>query len=236
MNPNELIHRYFLGIATADEVRELEDHLRNEEALQDEFLLHAEIDSDLRQAAQSFPTNDSQLPSARIQPSALLWKWLSGISTLAATILLGILVLNFPPQKTALAYPSLGEVQLNLSWSDQNIWSAAGEGNLANIRFELEREIPVDARMNDGLTPLHVATLFGRQAAVELLLSEGADVSLTEDEGNTSLHMAAFLGHTSIVRDLITAGADPVKRNNLGFNAQDLVTPRTEYATIRPNV
>ncbi|MCL4104737.1 UNVERIFIED_CONTAM: hypothetical protein GTU68_034176 [Idotea baltica] len=56
-----------------------------------------------------------------------------------------------------------------------------------------------------------------------MLLSAGADVSLTDDEGNTALHMAAFGGHTSIVRDLITSGDGAASRNKLGFNAQDLV-------------
>ena len=39
MTSNELIHRYLLGIASDDDVKELESRLQGDEALQDELLL-----------------------------------------------------------------------------------------------------------------------------------------------------------------------------------------------------
>ncbi len=152
-----------------------------------------------------------------------MWKWLSGLSTLAATILFGMLIVNFPPQKSALTHQSLGDLRVDMSWDEQNIWSAAGTGDLAAISEALQQNIPIDSRIDGGLTALHLAVLFEQRTAVELLVSEGADGSLADDEGNTALHMAAFLGQTDIVRTLLAAGADPSVRNQLGFNSLDLV-------------
>ena len=53
MTSNELIHRYLLGIATEDDVRELETRLIHDDQLQDEFLFQAEVDAHLRQELHS---------------------------------------------------------------------------------------------------------------------------------------------------------------------------------------
>jgi uncharacterized protein len=223
MKTNELIHRYLLGVASGEEVQELERQLQGDEGLQDEFLFQAELDAHLRQTAQLGQTDNEQPQSAVRSSSINVWKWVSGFSTLAATILLTAFVLNFPPPKTALAFPSLGDLAVNVPWGQQNIWVAAGRGDLPNLRTELRENVPVDARLHDNLTPLHVAALFNQKGAAELLLAEGADVSLVDDKGNTALHMAAFLGHTEVVRVLLSASADPAIRNDLGFNSTDLV-------------
>lgn len=223
MKSNELIHRYLLGVASGDEVQELERRLQADEGLQDEFLLQAELDAHLRQTAQLGRTVDEQPQSAVRSPSINVWKWVSGFSTLAATVLITAFVLYFPPQKTAQAFPSLGSLAVNISWEKQSIWVAAGRGDLPSLRTELRKNVPVDARLHDNLTPLHAAALFNQDGAVEVLLAAGADVSLTDCEGNTALHMAAFLGHTEVVRTLLAASADPSIRNNLGFSSTDLV-------------
>ena len=53
MESNELIRQYLLGMASDEQVNELEGRLRSDEQLQDEFLLQAELDAHLRQEAQS---------------------------------------------------------------------------------------------------------------------------------------------------------------------------------------
>ena len=228
MTSNELIQRYLLGLTTEEEVRELEACLANDEELQGELLLQAELDAHLRQEVQLTVQQRSEpepgLPQSSSPSSTTFWKWASGLSTLAASILLVVLVLNSLAPKAALAYPSLGHVTVNVPSTEQNIWAAAGRDDLPVIRKELQRNIPVDSRCNDGLTPLHIATLFRRQAAVEFLLSAGADVSLGDAEGNVPLQMAAFLGYTDLVTSLLAAGADPAVRNQRGFNAMDLVS------------
>ncbi len=220
MTSNELIQRYLLGIASDDEVHELESRLQVDAKLQDEFLLQAELDAHLRQEAQLGSPEDDQPQVVTRQSSSNVWKWVSGISTLAATILLTLLVLALPHRP---AFASLGDLAVNVSWAEQNIWAAAGLGDLPSLRRELQNNVPVDVRLNDELTPLHLTALFNQKEAAEILLAEGADVSLTDHEGNTALHMAAFLSHTNVLRVLLSAGANPNIRNDLGFSPTDLV-------------
>ncbi|MEO1618906.1 MAG: ankyrin repeat domain-containing protein, partial [Planctomycetota bacterium] len=225
MRSNELIQRYSLGLCSEEEVNELERRLRADETLQDEFLREAEIDAHLRQEAQLGTIGPAPQPPTD-QQSTPIWKWVSGISTLTATVLLALMSLNFPPQQYAMAYPSLGQLTVKVPMAEQNIWAAAADGDFSTVNHELENRVSVDGKAECGLTPLHVAALFGQSEVAGLLLSSGADVSLTDGEGNTALHMAAFLGHTEIVRALLKAGTDPAIRNHLGFSSVDNVAVR----------
>ena len=212
-----------LGITTDDEVRELEARLLADDQLQDEFLFQSEVDAHLRQEGQSITKPDVAIDAPARQSSSRIWKWISGVSTLAASILVAIVLFNVPPHREAMAHPSLGELTVDIPQSGQNIWAAAADGDLDAIRGELKKSVFIDAKSDCGLTPLHVATLENQPASVELLLAHGADVSLADREGNTALHMAAFLGRTDLVRLLLKAGADPELRNHLGFSSLDNV-------------
>ena len=204
-------------------LRELESRLRDDEGLQDEFLLQAELDAHLRQEVQLGDSEVEQPQFVPRQSSSNIWKWVSGISTLAATILLTVIVLNFPPQKTAQAYPSLGEFSVNVSWTEGSIWVAAGQGELEMLRRELRNGVPVDAKLYGELTPLHVSALFDQATAARLLSNEGADITLTDRKGNTALHMAAFLGHIEVVKALVAKGADLNVRNERSETPLDTV-------------
>lgn len=219
----ELIHRYLTGIATHEEVRELESRLKADHGLQDAFLFQVDLDAHLRQEAQAISSSAIAIDAAVRMPSQGIWMWISGASTMALVILMAIVLFYVPLQRAALAYPSLGDLAMNIHPLEQNIWAASAHGDLDAVRSYLQNSSSVDLKTECGLTPLHVATLANQSTVVELLVQNGAEVSRVDREGNTALHMASFLGHTEIVQLLLSAGADPTQRNELGFSSLDNV-------------
>lgn len=86
---------------------------------------------------------------------------------------------------------------------------AASEGHVEDVRTLLEQGLNVNARNDDGWTPLLFAALGGHTEVVGLLLERGADVNASNNEGWTSMIAAALGGHTDVVGLLLEHGADP---------------------------
>ena len=60
----------------------------------------------------------------------------------------------------------------------------------------------VDARNQDGYTPLHWAAMDGHVETAALLLDRGADVDARDERGATPLHYALKKGHARTVEVL----------------------------------
>lgn len=71
-------------------------------------------------------------------------------------------------------------------------------------------------------TPLIVAITNGGEAAVDLLLSAGADAGLADGTGRTALMAASERGDHTLVNLLLTAGANINARSRLGATALSL--------------
>jgi ankyrin repeat protein len=95
--------------------------------------------------------------------------------------------------------------------------------------FPSTEETPVNVRTKgtDGDTALHLASLWGNEAAVEQLLDAGAYVDERGAGGRSALYYAALKGHVGIVERLLAAGADPDLLMDLGM------TPRTIAEQLR---
>ena len=91
---------------------------------------------------------------------------------------------------------------------DISIHEAALKGNIEAVKQHLAAGADVNAKNEDGVTPLDHATLWGHKEIVELLLAKGADLNAKDNDGWTSLHNAAYRGHKQIVELLIAEGAD----------------------------
>ena len=74
----------------------------------------------------------------------------------------------------------------------------------------------MDARDNDGNTPLHGAAREGQAETVALLLDRGADVNARDKDGGTPLHTAAVKGHTKAARIILNKGVDLNARDEDG--------------------
>jgi ankyrin repeat protein len=70
-----------------------------------------------------------------------------------------------------------------------------------------------------GETPMIAAAFGGRETAMELLISLGADIDKQDSEGYTPLHWAATAGRDTTISWLLTHGADPRARNLRGETA-----------------
>ena len=93
----------------------------------------------------------------------------------------------------------------------------------------------VNARNQDGITPLHWAIAKGDVEIVRVLLASGADINVTDAEGITPLHWVAYKGYEVIVKVLVIAGADIKATDNNGstvldYAAQGGYTGRVEKA------
>jgi ankyrin repeat protein len=66
--------------------------------------------------------------------------------------------------------------------------------------------------MNDGWTPLHIASQEGHLEVVRELISHGANPRLVTNSGATALSNATRDGHAAIVQLLTAALAAPQRR------------------------
>ena len=104
-------------------------------------------------------------------------------------------------------------------WSLLHICAAR---NLLDLgRRMLEAGVDPNELALGGLGPLHLAAAYGHTEFVDLLVTHGANPSLSPPEdprwsGNTPLHWAATKGHAATVKTLLAHGADPTVHNRSG--------------------
>ena len=94
------------------------------------------------------------------------------------------------------------------SEADKALLYAASKGHIEAVKHHLEAGADVNAKHDNGVTPLHGAVMFGHNEIVELLIAEGADVNAKAEGGSTPLHLSALQGHNEVAELLIAKGAD----------------------------
>lgn len=114
----------------------------------------------------------------------------------------------------------------------KDIWTAAGEGDLAELEAHKAAGTNLDdLQLDVRITPLMIAIIAGEQEAVEWLLANGADANTLMDAGN-ALHGAAFVGNAPAAALLLDNGVDTGAVNNNGDSVWDVLEldwPTTEY-------
>ena len=83
-------------------------------------------------------------------------------------------------------------------------------------RLLLEHGADINARVEDGRTPFHVAAENGMVEVVRVLHEHGANIGAEDDEGRTPLHLAANYGGVETVHVLLDYGANIGAKNNEG--------------------
>ncbi|KAJ0390315.1 hypothetical protein P43SY_011958 [Pythium insidiosum] len=107
---------------------------------------------------------------------------------------------------------------------------AAAAGDLATVRHLLSWGLHPDqlGEFQVGVhhrTPLHWASIMGRQYVVAELATRHADVNARDSMGRTPLHWSLRHNHVETASVLLTAGADPLVHDHsgllpLGFGAE----------------
>jgi len=100
---------------------------------------------------------------------------------------------------------------------------AARDGDVDNLRRELERGVPPDTPDDNGYFPLFTAVIHERTDCVSMLLRAGADPNATSGGRRTfkPLHQAAFDYSHEIVRMLLEAGACVDNKTSIDWRAID---------------
>jgi uncharacterized protein len=101
-----------------------------------------------------------------------------------------------------------------------DIFSAAALGLMARLKELLTRQPELaNAEASDGFSPLGLASFFGQEEAVLMLLKNGAQVNRASNNSQKvmPLHSAAAGQHLAIARALLGAGAEVNARQEGGF-------------------
>ena len=102
------------------------------------------------------------------------------LTTIAAVLLAGCATTKQPEPPTVKA-------------PDISIHEAAYTANIEAVKQHLAAGTDVNAKDDDGWTPLHNA---GTKEVAELLIAEGADVNAKDDDGTTPLDWAIRRKHS----------------------------------------
>jgi len=89
--------------------------------------------------------------------------------------------------------------------------------DLEQIRRHVAHGADVNEKNEEGSrTPLTIAAMYERVAAIKALIDAGADVNVKNRDGNTPLHIAARDGRTEAIKALIQANADVNAKDYIG--------------------
>lgn len=78
---------------------------------------------------------------------------------------------------------------------------------ISNFKLSYRRGANIEAKRNDGDTPLHLAAWYGQVDLAELLLDRGANIELGSNDGYTPLSYVSQNGKADVVKLLHDRGA-----------------------------
>ncbi|OMP87483.1 Ankyrin repeat domain-containing protein 50 [Diplodia seriata] len=96
------------------------------------------------------------------------------------------------------------------STTGQTVLHGAVRGEMLDtLKHLLAHDLDVNAKDNDGVTPIHETAIRGSVDMVALLAQAGADPNICDDKGYYPISRAVQCNHAQVIAPLVSAGADP---------------------------
>ncbi|KAI7851420.1 ankyrin repeat-containing domain protein [Circinella umbellata] len=96
-----------------------------------------------------------------------------------------------------------------------NLWIAAGDGQLDRVKELIESGIDVNSHDEYGYTALHAAVSYNQKEILDYLLEKGGNINIEDFEKDTPLYVAETL---DMARFLIDKGAKASHKNAEGLS------------------
>jgi uncharacterized protein len=90
------------------------------------------------------------------------------------------------------------------------LFDSARSGDAAMLAAYIDAGVPVNLTNANGDTMVMLASYYGHESAVAVLIARGADVDRHNNRGQTPLAGAVFKNDTTIIELLLSADADPL--------------------------
>jgi len=136
-------------------------------------------------------------------------------------------VLDLPQDLQLSGLDNLNNIGLHIL--NQKLYEASGAGDIPAMFQALVEgaEINHNDKNNNGRTPLIQSVISGSEAALQLLLSNGASLNTADSAGQSAVYHAAKLGNTLQACLLIKRGANHRTRDSSGKDALDVALDHT---------
>jgi len=141
---------------------------------------------------------------------------LSVLGTAALIVVAATLLPMARAEKSSRANQSVASE--NEARTGNPLHKAVARGNIEQVKSLISKGVDVNARNENGVTPLYYAAKYGRQEVAELLIIKGAHVNVKEDGwGTTPLNWTTRGDHRNLAELLIANGANVNSKGHYGW-------------------